>query len=76
MDYTLGGTIGLNTLSRIFLPNFQNVTITFILFPDDIPEGTETFRVSFSAQKGFPTYETPTFTSAVISILDNDCEYH
>ncbi len=70
--------MGSNSQQRYVRPNVQNITLAFILRPDDIPEGTETFRVSSSAQEGFPPFETPTttFTSATISILDNDCEYY
>ncbi len=76
VDYTLGGAIGLNSQARIIQPNAQSTTIHFVLRPDGIPEGTETFRVSFSSQEGFPPFETPTttFISATISILDDDCE--
>ncbi len=80
VDYALEGTMNLKTQRRNILPNAQNTTISFILQTDEIPEGTETFRVSSSslAQEGFPTFEAPTttFTSATISILDNDCEYY
>ncbi len=78
VDYTLGGIMNLNSQRRNILPNAQSTTITFILLGDDIPEGTETFRVSSSSQEGFPTFETPTttFISTIISILDNDCEFH
>ncbi len=77
VDYTLGGINGTNSQARIIQPNVQNITISFLLLTDEIPEGTETFRISSSAQENFPTFEAPTtiFTSAVISILDNDCEY-
>ncbi len=79
MDFSLGGVIEMdNAVEDNILPNAQSLTIAFVLRPDDIPEGTETFQVSSSALERFPTFESPTitFSSATISILDNDCEYN
>ncbi len=73
-DYTLGGTDGSNTQIRNILPTQQSITLTFVLLPDDISEGTESFTISAAGNQGFPSSETPilTFASTTILIMDND----
>ncbi len=54
----------------------QSVSISFVLFLDGFPEGTESFTVSATGNQGFPSSETPlkTFSSTTIVFMDNDCK--
>ncbi len=72
-DYTLGGSSS-NTQIRNIPPSIQSASITFVLLPDRISEGTESFTVSVAGRQGFPSFETPilTFRSTTIFIMDND----
>ncbi len=70
-DYTVNDY---NTQIRNIPPNLQNVSLWFQLHPDDISEGTESFKISAAGNQGFPFFETPikTFPSTTIFIIDND----
>ncbi len=72
-DYTLDGS-SRNTQTRNIPPTIQSVTVTFVLLPDSISEGTESFTISAAGNQGFPSSETPiqTFRSTTIFIMDND----
>ncbi len=71
-DYAIG--IPGNTQIRNIPPNLQSIFICFVLLPDDISEGTESFTISAAGNQGFPSTETPIlkFPSTTILIMDND----
>ena len=63
-----------------FPPDRQNITFSFILFRDDLPEGTEAFRVTSTSSPNFPNYGSPSmggtgaFASTDVLIIDDDCK--
>ena len=77
IDYTLGQQFNDNSQGRDILPDANNTGISFFLLADEISEGTEVFRVISFTQANTTSIDPPTttFTSATISILDNDCEW-
>ncbi len=72
VDYSLG--IPGKTIVRNIPPILQSISIAFTILPDEISEGTESFTISSSGNRGFPSFETPiqTFASTTILIMDND----
>ena len=75
-DYNIGQPGRVFTLIN-FPPESQNITFPFFLNHDTLPEATETFQASASANSGFPTFETPTnlFANTLINIIDNDGKF-
>lgn len=72
-DYRLQG--GASTVVLLFPSTAQNVTFTFILNSDDLPEATEGFLATAEPAVGFPNFGPPqiggAFDSTEIRILDN-----
>ena len=66
-------------VSLIFPPFQQNITFTFYLFGDEIPEGVEAFRATSTPSQNFPNFGPPSmggaFVSTEVRIIDNDCEF-
>lgn len=72
----------------IFEPNFQNITVNFYVYGDNLPEEIEALKLSStsrsqyspSGQIRFPTFQPPrtststVFQSAEIRIIDDDCK--
>ena len=59
-----------------FPPDRQNITLSVILFNDDLPEGTEAFRVTSTPSPNFPNFGPPSmggaFASTDVLIFDDD----
>ena len=74
-DYSLV-VPGASSLVLDFGPNQQNQTFAFILYGNEIAEGTEGFEATSTANEGFPTFGAPQNISAttLITILDDECE--
>ena len=69
-----------------FFPNDQSFTINFFINSDELPEGTEGFRLGSAPERGqqqpglsYPTYEPPSGRNAHVNteiiILDNDSKF-
>ena len=78
VDYEIRGG---GTFTISFPPTQQRLNVEFTLFPDDIPESTEAFTISFSRADMFEVdgrvftlsnYLFPWIASASINILDDD----
>ncbi len=63
-----------------FGPNDQRLDFPFILFPDDVAEGTEAFQASIQPSENplHPAFIDPSagvlYSSTYIHIIDYDCE--
>ncbi len=63
-----------------FSPDAQRLDFPFVLFPDDVAEGTETFRASLQPSDNplHPAFTYPSagilYSSTYIHIIDDDCE--
>ena len=63
-----------------FSPDAQHLDFPFILFPDDVAEGTEAFRASLQPSENLlhPAFTDPSagvlYSSTYIHIIDDDCE--
>ena len=59
-----------------FPPDRQNITLSVILFRDDLPEGTEAFRATSTPSQNFPNFAPPSmggaFASTYVLIFDDD----
>ena len=73
-DYRLASLTDFIALD--FPPDRQSVTLTVILFRDDLPEGTEAFRATSTPSQNFPNFGPPSmggaFASTVVLIFDDD----
>ena len=73
-DYRL--TAPRDFIATVFPPNVQNITLTVLLFDDDLPEGTEAFRATSTPSPDFPNFGPPSmggaFASTDVFIIDND----
>ena len=81
IDYTIegGGSSGFRTL--IFPPNAERLQYNFLIYPDEIREGTEGFLALSSALESSITYTPPNNTSgiyrsAMIVIEENVSKYN
>ena len=79
-DYFLYGAPGITSITINFSPTNSGIIIPFTLLPDELPEGTEGFRLSI-ASLGNPNFQlpvenpesdVPAYTNTLIHILDND----
>ena len=71
---------GVNTIVLEFGPKEQLLDFPFILFPDDIAEGTEAFQASSQPEDPLhPSFTAPSanvlFPSTFIVIADDDCKF-
>lgn len=66
-----------------FEPNFQNITVNFYVYGDNLPEEIEALKLSSTSRSQysssrFPTFQPPrtsaVFQSAEIRIIDDDCK--
>ena len=83
-DYSLGRLPGANSISLEFGPDTAEVSFSFFLYSDALPEGTEGFLINIASQGGiFPNFQLPlatpdvaipAFASTLVRIQDNDCE--
>ena len=75
-DYRL--TAPQDFIALDFPPDRQNITLTVILFRDDLPEGTEAFRATSTPSQNFPHFGPPSmrgaFASTDVLIFDDDCK--
>ena len=75
-DYRL--TTPQDFIALDFPPNAQNITLSVILFHDDLPEGTEAFRAASTPSPNFPNFGPPSmggaFASTDVRIFDDDCK--
>ena len=75
---------GQNRLIRPFFSFESEITLTFFLEPDLLPEGTEGFRPIIASQgHPFPNFQLPlvnplpaipAYQNTLVRILDNDCK--
>ena len=75
---------GVNRITRSFFPFQSEITLTFFLQPDKLPEGTEGFRaIIASLGDPFPNFQLPlvnplpaipAYANTLIRILDDDCK--
>ena len=85
-DYLVGDP-GQRSISRLFNPGDSEIPISFTLFPDELPEGSEGFRATIESgglMFNAPEFQLPAltgpipnpraFVNTLISITDNDCE--
>lgn len=79
-DYVID-TPGNDHLSLSFGPDETEISVSFTLLPDDLPEGNEGFRATIASEGGiFPNFQLPVensegipaYPDALIRILDND----
>lgn len=63
-----------NFLNLTFSPDEQELSVSFHLNGDNLPEKTEAFQISCSPMDGYPTFKHPatTYLSTQIQITDND----
>ncbi len=80
-DYRVGGLPGVQVRSIFFPASAPNITFNFFINSDDLPEGTESFRVLSSVDQSDPritTFMTPVlglaFRNTEIRIFDTDCK--
>ncbi len=79
-DYVVT-TPGLNTIVLEFAPDEQVLDFRFVLFPDDIAEGTEAFQASSQPSENplHPSFTAPSagvlFPSTFIVIADDDRKF-
>ena len=75
-----------NSIQLTFPPNSQNISFSFFLNSDDLPEGTEGFQASSTSSSSplFPFFQPPVsvgspntraYQTTEIQITDNDCTY-
>ena len=58
-DYVVS-TPGDNAITILFTPDRNEATFAFFIFPDDLAEGTEGFRITVSSQGSpFPDFALP-----------------
>ena len=73
-DYRL--TAPQDFIALDFPPDRQNITLSVILFRDDVPEGTEAFRATSTPSQNFPNFGPPSmgdaFASTDVLIFDGD----
>ena len=73
-DYNLASPS--NFIMLNFPPDQQNITLTVILSSDDLPEGTEAFRATYTPSQNFPNFGPPlmggAFASTDVLIIDDD----
>ena len=73
-DYRLSAPADFIALT--FPPFRQNITLTIILFRDDLAEGTEAFRATSTPAVNFPNFRSPlmggAFASTDVLIFDDD----
>ena len=80
-----GTALGVNSMVFEFSPNEQSFTFNFFINSDEVPEGTEGFRLASAPERGvqlpglsYPTYQPPSGRNAhvnsEITIMDNDSE--
>ena len=73
-DYRL--TAPQDFIALDFPPDRQNITLSVILFRDDLPEGTEAFRATSTSSQNFPNFGPPSmggaFASTDVLIFDDD----
>ena len=82
-DYVVSSP-GVNRITRSFFPFQSEITLTFFLQPDELPEGTEGFRPTIASEGfPFPNFQLPllnplpaipAFQNTLVRILDNDCK--
>ena len=76
-DYRL--TAPQDFIALDFPSDRRNITLSVILFRDDLPEGTEAFRATSISSQNFPNFGPPSMGGALASILDvlifdDDCK--
>ena len=83
IDYAFDDA-GNNSLSLLFQPNVTGISVPFTLFPDELFEGTENFRLSIeSHMTEFPSFQLPimssnmsmAFAETQVRILDNESKF-
>ena len=76
-DYRL--TAPQDFIALDFPPDAQNITLSVILFRDDLPEGTEAFRATSTPSQSFPNFGPPSmggaFASTDVLIFDDDRKF-
>ena len=70
MDYDTG--VVTNRLA--FRPEQQSIRFPFRIFDDDVPEGTEAFRMTITTGKE-QTFTVGTNASATVIIYDDECKF-
>ena len=55
-------------------PNDQSFGVQIIIIDDGVPERNETFQLALSRARGKPQFKLGTYSSATITILDDDSE--
>ena len=68
---------GNSIITREFGANESELTIPFTLQPDEIPEGTEGFRISIASQGSpYPNFHTTVLTivDTLVRIIDDECK--
>ena len=83
-DYLVSNP-GESSITVEFAPEQTEVSVTFFLFPDDFPEGTEGFSINVTSQGDiFPNFQLPettprtripAFASTLVRILDTDRKF-
>ncbi len=77
-DYSFPELLAPSFFKVTFLPREQNISLSFSVNADELPERLEGFQLSCTPVEGFPTFKLPVdgHQQTQIQITDSDCKLY